>query len=204
MGSHHGDAPAAAVTLVVLWPPRSRTPACDRRFGQWRRDHPPGGCVILDRSGQVAGIGRHERTGPAHAETEGTAGPRADAATAMITLQPSAEPFSLPAMKSSVPRWLMVSRLSERWWSKSNSCDLRGWEPRRPDAAFAAVGITGSDFALQAGGQELLVGPVFGAGAFGQSLDRSGQRRGLQRPGSRWSPGGHGDRGAGGLLSASR
>jgi hypothetical protein len=27
----------------------------------------------------------------------------------------------LPATKSSVPRWLMVSRFSERWWSKSKS-----------------------------------------------------------------------------------
>jgi hypothetical protein len=36
------------------------------------------------------------------------------------------------------------------------------------DAPFAAVGFPGGDLALQAGGQELLVGPALGAGPLGQ------------------------------------
>jgi hypothetical protein len=56
-------------------------------------------------------------------------------------------------------------------------------EPCCADAAFVAVGLAGGDLALQAGGQELLVGPALGSGAFGEALDRAGQRRGLQRPG---------------------
>src|SRR4029453_10054509 len=56
-------------------------------------------------------------------------------------------------------------------------------DPGSADGAFAAVGLSGGDLALQAGGQELLVGPAFGAGSLGQPSDRLAQRRGLQRPG---------------------
>ena len=45
---------------------------------------------------------------------------------------------------------------------------LAGGEPGGADAALAAVGLPGGDLALQAGDQELLVGPGLGAGPFGQ------------------------------------
>jgi hypothetical protein len=45
---------------------------------------------------------------------------------------------------------------------------LAGREPGLADAPFAAVGLAGGDLALQAGGQELLMGPALGAGPFGQ------------------------------------
>ena len=45
---------------------------------------------------------------------------------------------------------------------------LAGREPGGADAAFAAVGLAGGDLALQARGQELLVGPGLGPGPFGQ------------------------------------
>ena len=45
---------------------------------------------------------------------------------------------------------------------------LAGREPGGPDAALAAVGFAGGDLALQAGGQELLMGPGFGAGPLSQ------------------------------------
>jgi hypothetical protein len=51
------------------------------------------------------------------------------------------------------------------------------------DAALAAVGLAGGDLALQAGSQELLMGPALSAGAFGQPRHRAAQGRGLQRPG---------------------
>ena len=60
---------------------------------------------------------------------------------------------------------------------------LAGGEPGRADAALAAVGLPGGDLALQAGGQELLVGPGLGAGPFGEPVDRIAQRRRFQRPG---------------------
>jgi hypothetical protein len=63
----------------------------------------------------------------------------------------------------------MTSRLSERWWSKSNSSRAL---PGGADAAFAAVGFAGGDLTLQAGGEELLVGPRFGLGPFGEPRDR--------------------------------
>ena len=58
-----------------------------------------------------------------------------------------------------------------------------GGEPGGADAALAAVGIPGGDLALQARGEELLMGPGLGAGPLGQPFHRPGQRRGLQRPG---------------------
>ena len=92
--------------------------------------------------------------------------------------------FSLAVTKSRVPRWAMVSRLRPRAWSKSNSSsDLAGREPGGADAALTAVGLPGGDLALQAGDQELLVGPGLGPGPFGQPGHRLAQRGRLQRPG---------------------
>jgi hypothetical protein len=51
------------------------------------------------------------------------------------------------------------------------------------DAALAAVGLAGSDLALQAGGQELLVAPALGAGPLGQPGHRGAQGRRLERAG---------------------
>ena len=91
--------------------------------------------------------------------------------------------FSFPAMKSRVPRWATTSRLSERWWSKSNSSIVFLWrEPSGPDADLPAVGLTGGDLALEAGGQELLVAPPFGPGPLAEAVDGLGQRRRLQGP----------------------
>lgn len=52
---------------------------------------------------------------------------------------------------------------------------LAGREPGRADTAFAAVRFVGGDLALQAGGEELLVRPALGTGAFGQPFVRPGQ-----------------------------
>ena len=60
---------------------------------------------------------------------------------------------------------------------------LAGREPGGPDAALAAVGLAGGDLALQAGGQELLMGPGLVAGPLGQPVDRLAQRGRLQRAG---------------------
>ena len=66
----------------------------------------------------------------------------------------------------------MVSRLRERWCSASKSSRLlRAGEAGGADAALAAMGFAGGDLALQAGGQELLVGPALSPGAFGEPLD---------------------------------
>ena len=54
---------------------------------------------------------------------------------------------------------------------------LSGREAGRPDADLAAVGLAGGHLALEAGGQELLVGPVLGSGPLGQTLDGLGQAR---------------------------
>lgn len=52
--------------------------------------NPPVGCVVLDLAGRVVGEGYHERKGEAHAETQAlaAAGPLADGATAVVTLEP--------------------------------------------------------------------------------------------------------------------
>ena len=85
----------------------------------------------------------------------------------------------------------MMSRLRPRAWSKSNSSRrLAGREPGGADAALAAVGLAGGDLALQAGGEELLVGPGLGAGPLGQPGHRFAQRGGLQRPGEEGDLGG--------------
>ena len=51
---------------------------------------------------------------------------------------------------------------------------LPGREPGGPDADLPAVGLAGGHLSLEAGGQELLVGPALGPGPFGQALDRPG------------------------------
>jgi hypothetical protein len=60
---------------------------------------------------------------------------------------------------------------------------LAGREPGGPDPALTAVGLPGRDLPLQAGDQELLVGPGLGPGPLGQPAERLPQGRGLQRPG---------------------
>ncbi len=55
-------------------------------------------------------------------------------------------------------------------------------EPGGFDAALAAVVLAGGDFAFEAGGQEFLMGPAFGAGPFPEPADRSRQRRGSHGP----------------------
>jgi hypothetical protein len=60
---------------------------------------------------------------------------------------------------------------------------LAGREPGSPDPALAAVRLSGGDLALQAGDQELLVGPGLLAGPLGQPGHRLPQRRRLQRAG---------------------
>ena len=51
------------------------------------------------------------------------------------------------------------------------------------DPALTAVDLPGGDLALQAGGEELLMGPGLLPGALGQPLDRLPQGGRLQRPG---------------------
>jgi diaminohydroxyphosphoribosylaminopyrimidine deaminase/5-amino-6-(5-phosphoribosylamino)uracil reductase len=52
--------------------------------------NPPVGCVILGAGNRVVGEGYHERKGQAHAEVQAlaAAGPDADSATAVVTLEP--------------------------------------------------------------------------------------------------------------------
>jgi hypothetical protein len=75
---------------------------------------------------------------------------------------------------------------------------LAGREAGVADAALAAVGFSGGDLALQAGSQELLVGPALGAGPLGQPADRLAQGRRLQRPGQEDQLGGEVPCGLGG------
>jgi hypothetical protein len=58
-----------------------------------------------------------------------------------------------------------------------------GWEAGRSDAGLTAVRLPGGDLPLQAGDQELLMGPRLGPSAFGQPVHGCPQRRGLQRAG---------------------
>ena len=67
---------------------------------------------------------------------------------------------------------------------------LAGGEPGGADAAFAAVGLAGGDFALQAGGQEFLVAPALRPGPLGESAGCLTQARCLQRPGEEGDLGG--------------
>src|SRR5262249_18011397 len=58
------------------------------------------------------------------------------------------------------------------------------------DAALAAVGLPGGDFALQARGQELLMGPGLGFGPVGEAGDRFAQGWRLERAGEEGDLGG--------------
>ena len=60
---------------------------------------------------------------------------------------------------------------------------LAGREPGGADAALTAVGLPGGDLALQAGDQELLMGPGLRPGPFCQPWDGLAQGGRLQRPG---------------------
>ena len=54
---------------------------------------------------------------------------------------------------------------------------LDGFACREPggfDPQLTAVGLTGGDSTLQAGSEELLVGPFFAAGPFRQPLEGTG------------------------------
>ena len=58
-----------------------------------------------------------------------------------------------------------------------------GREPRRPDPRFTAVTFPRRDFPLQAGHQELFMGPAFRPGPLAQPSHRVPQGRCLQGPG---------------------
>ena len=68
---------------------------------------------------------------------------------------------------------------------------LAGREPGGPDPDLAAVVLAGRDLALEAGGEELLVGPVLGAGPFGRAGRPTRPATVLSTPGTdrrcRWS-----------------
>jgi hypothetical protein len=67
---------------------------------------------------------------------------------------------------------------------------LAGGEPRRPDAPFPAVGFAGGDLTLQAGDQELLMGPRLGAGPLSEPPCCLAQAGCFQRPGEEGDLGG--------------
>jgi site-specific DNA recombinase len=54
-------------------------------------------------------------------------------------------------------------------------------EAGRPDAVLAAVGLPGGHLPLEAGGQDLFVGPALSAGPLSDALDGGEQRRCLER-----------------------
>ena len=60
---------------------------------------------------------------------------------------------------------------------------LAGGEPGGADATLTAVGFAGGDLTLQAGGEELFMGPGLIAGTLGQPRDGFAQRGRLQRAG---------------------
>jgi diaminohydroxyphosphoribosylaminopyrimidine deaminase / 5-amino-6-(5-phosphoribosylamino)uracil reductase len=66
--------------------------------------NPPVGCVVLDPSGQVVGEGYHERKGEAHAEAQAiaAAGPLAQGATAVVTLEPCNHEGRTPACRQAL------------------------------------------------------------------------------------------------------
>ncbi len=75
----------------------------------------------------------------------------------------------------------MMSRLSERWKVEVEVLDgLAGREAGGADAVLATVVLAGGDLPFQAGGEELLVAPLFGAGPLGQAVDRGGQAGALR------------------------
>jgi diaminohydroxyphosphoribosylaminopyrimidine deaminase/5-amino-6-(5-phosphoribosylamino)uracil reductase len=66
--------------------------------------NPPVGCVVLDRSGQLVAEGYHERKGEAHAEAQAlaAAGPLAQGATAVVTLEPCNHAGRTPACRQAL------------------------------------------------------------------------------------------------------
>ncbi len=92
--------------------------------------------------------------------------------------------LSRAATKSRVPRWAISLAFEAAGVVEVELLQaLAGGEPGGADAALAAVGLPGGDLALQAGDQELLVGPGLGPGPLGQPRHRLPQRGCLQRPG---------------------
>ena len=59
---------------------------------------------------------------------------------------------------------------------------LAGREAGGLDAGLAAVAVAAVDLGLEQGGGELLIAPLFVAGAVGELGQRPGRRRGLERP----------------------
>jgi diaminohydroxyphosphoribosylaminopyrimidine deaminase/5-amino-6-(5-phosphoribosylamino)uracil reductase len=66
--------------------------------------NPPVGCVLLGSGGRVVGEGYHERKGEAHAETQAlaAAGPLAEGATAVVTLEPCNHQGRTPACRQAL------------------------------------------------------------------------------------------------------
>jgi diaminohydroxyphosphoribosylaminopyrimidine deaminase/5-amino-6-(5-phosphoribosylamino)uracil reductase len=66
--------------------------------------NPPVGCVVLDRGGDIAGVGYHERKGEAHAEAIalGIAGERGRGGTAVVTLEPCNHAGLTPACRQAL------------------------------------------------------------------------------------------------------
>jgi len=69
-----------------------RAVALSASVGEATHPNPNVGAVVLDRSGEVVGEGRHERAGGPHAEVAALAqaGERARGGTAVVTLEPCA------------------------------------------------------------------------------------------------------------------
>jgi len=66
--------------------------------------NPPVGCVILDRDGQMAGAGYHQRKGEPHAEVHAlaAAGTRAHGGSAVVTLEPCNHVGVTPACRQAL------------------------------------------------------------------------------------------------------
>lgn len=75
---------------------------------------------------------------------------------------------------------------------------LSCWEAGAADAALPAVGFAGGDLAVQAGRQELPMGPVLGAGPLTETSDRISQRRRFECAGEEREFGGDVPTGCGG------
>ena len=75
-------------------------------------------------------------------------------------------------MKSRVPRWAIDVAFEGALVVEVELLEgLAGREPGGADADLAAVVLAGGDFAFEAGGEELLVGPALGPGPFGEPFD---------------------------------
>ena len=79
------------------------------------------------------------------------------------------------ATKSRVPRWAMTSRLQGALVVEVELVEaLAGREAGGADAELAAVGCAGGDFAFEAGGEELFMGPAVGCGPVRRAVRRRG------------------------------